>query len=85
VALPIQLELRRAIAATSLGGTALGEDASALLEAAMAACDPVAWVARNVVREGDGVRIGSCPIAAVCCASSASVRLRRRSSPPCSR
>lgn len=53
------IDLRAAIAATSLGGTALGDDAVALLEAAMAACDPIAWVARNVVREGDGLRIGT--------------------------
>ncbi|HWB73860.1 MAG TPA: DUF4147 domain-containing protein, partial [Nannocystaceae bacterium] len=52
------IDLRAAISATTLGGTEIADDAIAVLEAAMAACDPVAWVARNVVRERDGVRIG---------------------------
>ena len=52
------IDLRAAISATAIGGTQIGDDAIALLEAAMAACDPVAWVARNLARAGDGLRIG---------------------------
>ncbi|MBC8067840.1 MAG: DUF4147 domain-containing protein, partial [Deltaproteobacteria bacterium] len=47
-----------AMARTVIGGTAMGDDAAAILQAVMHASDPVAWIERNVVAEGRGVRIG---------------------------
>lgn len=53
------IELRAAIEATSIGGTALGDDVGVLLEAAMAAVDPLRWIAREVATAGAGLRIGA--------------------------
>ena len=47
-----------AIAGTVLGGSALGDDATAVLQAVMHAVDPVAWIDRNVLPAERGVGIG---------------------------
>jgi glycerate 2-kinase len=52
------IDVARAIAGTTVAGTMLGDDAAAVLGAAMRACDPLAWIREQVSCAGTGLQIG---------------------------